>query len=296
MTLTCTARQMSTAEFNKFRDLIYKECRIALRPHKKMLVMNRLAKRLRELGFNTYTEYFDYVTSTQGRQEELARMVDAITTNTTQFFRESKQFEFLDQYLWPQLLQVNSVQLSIPIKIWSSACSTGEEPYTIGISASEFFSRSPGRTVVILASDISDTALSTARAGIYPEDKVSGIPLTLLHKYFLKGNERVKVKPELQRLVKFDKINLNDSFHRRLKDFDIVFCRNVIIYFDRQTQEELMLKYYEVLRPGGYLFLGHSETLHGMATDFQFIMASVYRKPTGAEICGAKTGEPYGVR
>jgi len=278
LALSQTQKQMSQLEFEQFRDLIYQESRIALRPHKKMLVMNRLAKRLRELNMDSYGDYYKYVVSTKGRQEELARMVDAITTNTTQFFREGKQFEFLDGHVWPHLLDLKLG--SAAVRIWSSACSTGEEPYTIGISALEAQRRSPGRPVSILASDISDSALRTAREGIYPEDKVSGIPVVLLHKYFLKGAGRVKVKPELQRLIEFDKINLNDPFQRQLKGFDIVFCRNVIIYFDRQTQEELMMKYYEVLRPGGYLFLGHSETLHGMATDFEFIMASVYQKPT----------------
>ena len=279
MALSLSQKQMSQLDFERFRDLIYKESRIALRPHKKMLVMNRLAKRLRELNMDSYSDYYKYVTSEEGRREELPKMVDAITTNTTQFFREGKQFEFLDTQVWPHLLDPKSG--STAVKIWSSACSTGEEPYSIAISALEAQQRSPGRAVAILASDISDTALRTAREGIYTEDKVNGIPRDLLHKYFLKGAGRVKVKPELQRLIEFAKINLNDPFQRQLNGFDIVFCRNVIIYFDRETQEELMLKYYEVLRPGGYIFLGHSETLHGMATRFEFIMASVYRKPIG---------------
>jgi len=275
-------RHMSQAEFRQLRDLIYRECRISLGPHKKMLVMNRLAKRLRELEFDSYGEYYDYVTSPEGRTNELPKMVDAITTNTTQFFREAKQFEFMDQVVWPELLTETNRTFSNTIRIWSSACSTGEEPYTIAISASEALSRMAGRQVRILATDISDSALDIAREGVYVDDKMRNVPKQLLYRYFLKGNGRVKVKPELQQMVEFQKLNLNDPFHLKLRDFDIVFCRNVIIYFDRQTQEELMMKYYQVLRPGGYLFLGHSETLHGMGTDFDFVMASVYRKPKKA--------------
>lgn len=282
MALTHQNRQMSQGEFKKFRDLIYRECRISLGPHKKMLVMNRFAKRLRELNLNSYGEYYDYVTSPEGRKKELAKMVDAITTNTTQFFREAKQFEFMNQVVWPEFLGEPQRFSSNTMRIWSSACSTGEEPYTIAISAKEALARMPGRQVRILATDISDSALDTARQGVYADDKVRNIQKQLLYRYFLKGNDRVKVKPELQQMVEFRKLNLNDPFHLKLRDFHIVFCRNVIIYFDRQTQEELMRKYFQVLRPGGYLFLGHSETLHGMGTEFDFVMASVYRKPTQA--------------
>ena len=136
-----------------------------------------------------------------------------------------------------------------------------------------------GRPVWILASDVSDRALEVARQGIYPNQKARKVPLALLRRYFLKGEGRVKVKPELHKMVEFRKINLNDPFHRRLRNFDVVFCRNVIIYFDRQMQKELMEKFYRVLRPGGYFFLGHSETLHGIATEFEFVRASIYRKP-----------------
>ena len=154
------------------------------------------------------------------------------------------------------------------------------------MSASEFLSHTDRKPLWVLASDISDSALETARQGIYPDDKMRNVPTHLLHRYFLKGNGRVRVKPELKNLVEFRKINLDGAFHRQLRDFDIVFCRNVIIYFDRQTQEELMAKYYEVLHPGGYLFLGHSETLHGMATGFEFVTASIYREPCSSKTAG----------
>ena len=240
-------------------------------------MINRLAKRLRHLGLQTFSEYVEYLKEGNHRDQEFIELIDAITTNKTDFFREPKHFSFLEEEILPKIVKQRT-QVDRKVRIWSAACSSGEEPYSISICLNEQFIRYPGWTFEILASDISETILRQAVTGIYDESKVAPIPLPLLRKYFLRGNQRYKIKPETGRNISFKKINLKMDFQRMLSNFDVIFCRNVLIYFNRETQFDIIKKCWQVLRPGGYLFLGHSETLQGMETNFTYILPAIYQK------------------
>ena len=262
-------------EFNTLRQLIYDITGIEIKPHKKPLLVNRLTKRLRILGINNFTSYLSYLKTASNRTQEMTELIDAITTNKTDFFREPKHYTYLEHHVVPELIKTKPPGT---LRVWSSACSTGEEPYTLAICFSEYFFKHPGWKIDIQASDISETCLRHATTGIYDQDRVNPIPPNLLRKYFLRGDNRYKIKPELTRLISFKKVNLQHDFQRHFKNFDIVFCRNVLIYFNQPTQAEIIKKFWQVLRPDGYLFLGHSETLHGMKTSFQYLAPSIYRK------------------
>lgn len=270
---------MSEKEFNVLRQMVYDHCAIDIRPHKKQLMVNRLSKRLRHLGIATFSQYVNYLNEGNNKDQEFIELIDAITTNKTDFFREPKHFSFLEQEVIPAAVNQRN-RPDRRLRIWSSACSSGEEPYSISICLNEALARYPGWSFEILASDISETILRNAVTGIYEENKVSPIPMNLLRKYFLRGNRRYKVKPETGQNVTFKKINLKLDFQRMLSNFDVIFCRNVLIYFNRETQHNIIQKCWQVLRPGGYLFLGHSETLQGMETQFHYILPAIYQKET----------------
>ncbi len=270
---------MSEKEFDILRQMVYDHCAIDVRPHKKQLMVNRLSKRLRHLGIQTFSQYLQYLDEGHHRDQEFIELIDAITTNKTDFFREPKHFSYLEENVIPKVTTERGRGDRI-LRIWSSACSSGEEPYSISICLSEAMSRHPGWSFEILASDISETILRHAVTGIYEENKVAPIPMNLLRKYFLRGNKRYKVKPETARPITFKKINLKLDFQRIVSNFDVIFCRNVLIYFNRETQFQIIQKCWQALRPGGHLFLGHSETLQGMDTKFKYILPAIYQKGT----------------
>ncbi|MBD3266736.1 methyltransferase domain-containing protein [bacterium] len=269
---------MTDKEFNHLRELIYDYAAIEIKEHKRYLLINRLARRLRHLGITTFSEYLNYLKHGANRKQEFIELIDAVTTNKTDFFREPKHFTFIEQTVYPVLQQRANQQNRGLFRVWSAASSTGEEPYTIAICLAELFQRLPNWDFEIVGSDISETVLRAAVAGIFDKERVAPIPQHLLKKYFLKGNDRFKIKPELAKKVSFKKVNLKLDFQRTLSDFDIVFCRNVLIYFNRQTQEDIIQKCWHVLKPNGYLFLGHSESLHGSRTPFRYVAPSVYQK------------------
>jgi chemotaxis protein methyltransferase CheR len=268
---------MNEKEFNTLRQMVFDHCGIEVRPQKKQLMVNRLAKRLRHLGLQTFSEYLHYLEKGNHRDQEFIELIDAITTNKTDFFREPKHFQFLEETVLPEIISTMPNKTK-SIKVWSAACSSGEEPYTTSICLSEALNKHYGWSFDITASDISETILRQAITGIYEESKVSPIPANLLRKYFLRGNKRYKVKPELSKNITFKKINLNLDFHRMLSSYDVIFIRNVLIYFNRQTQQSIIEKCWNVLRPGGYLFLGHSETLQGMETKFHYVLPAIYQR------------------
>jgi chemotaxis protein methyltransferase CheR len=270
--------KMNDREFAHLRDLIYEHTAIEIKEHKKYLLVNRLSKRLRLLGVATFSEYLHYLHVGKNCKQEFIELVDAVTTNKTDFYREPKHFSFIEQRIFPLLVAANGNRTPKKFQVWSAASSSGEEPYTIAICLSELFSRLPNWDFEILGSDISETVLRMAAMGIYDEERVAPVPAPLLRKYFLKGNNRYKVKPELAKKVSFKKVNLKLDFHRTLSDFDIVFLRNVLIYFNRETQQDIVNKCWHVLKPGGYLFLGHSESLHGANTPYTYIAPAVYQK------------------
>lgn len=269
-------------EFQRFSSLIYECVGIKMPPAKKTMLEARLQKRLKALGILSFEKYGDYVFSPEGRSSELVHMIDVVTTNKTDFFREPAHFEFLVKTAIPSILKARGDLSREPLKIWSAGCSTGEEPYTLAMVLSEFAEGRPDFRATITASDICTQVLQTAKTAIYPEDRTDPIPLNLKKKYLLRSRERskslVRIAPRLRSLVSFRRINFMDDDFGISEKMDIIFCRNVVIYFDKPTQLTLMRKFHRQLRPGGYLFIGHSETLSGLDVDFKPVASTVYRK------------------
>ncbi len=262
-------------EYEQFQEFIYEQVGITFTGDKKTLIASRLGKRLRELGINTYQEYLDYVRGDAG-QEELTNLLDLISTNKTDFFREPVHFDFLRDKILPTLMDVQQV------RIWSSASSSGEEPYTIAMTLNDAVPNPKQWDFRVLASDISTRVLAKAAAGIYEDERVAGLDPELVRRHFLKGKgERAnfyKVKPSTAGIVKFRRINLMDDAFPIKTPLDVVFCRNVMIYFDRETQSRLVHKFYRYLKPGGYLFIGHSESLQWVDHPFEYVQPTIYQK------------------
>ncbi len=268
-------RPITTEEFERFRALVYNASGIALGQNKQSFLVSRLTKRLRDLDLTTFQQYFDRVTGDSSGQE-FAHMLDLISTNKTDFFREPKHFEFLRDHILPDLEDVKS------IRVWSAACSTGEEPYSIAITLFEGVADPTRWSFQILASDLSTRVLAKAASGMYEEEHIRRMPDDLARRHFLRGRGAraglVKVKPHLRDVIKFRRINLmNDRFPIK-SPLDLIFCRNVMIYFDRPTQEAVVNKFYRYLKPGGYLCIGHSETLQWVTDSFESVAPTIYRK------------------
>lgn len=275
---------MSKPLFMKFKRLIHEACGINLAPAKRTMLTVRLQKRLRILGMTSFKQYFDYVTSSEGLSMELVHMIDVVSTNKTDFFREPSHFDFLTEKALPELISSGRLDPLRGLNIWSAGCSSGEEPYTLGMILSDFFERRRRGRFTILATDISTRMLEIARNAIYREELTEPIPPRLKHKYLMRGKGSRKgfcrIVPELRRKVRVHRLNFveGDAFALDTA-MEIIFCRNVIIYFNRQTQIELFKKFYKQLVKGGYLFIGHSETLHGINQRFESMGGAVYRKP-----------------
>jgi chemotaxis protein methyltransferase CheR len=241
-----------------------------------------LQKRLKANSIHSFEEYSEYVFSQAGRATEMIHLIDVVTTNKTDFFREPAHFEFMVKNAIPNILRSREDLRREPLRIWSAGCSTGEEPYTLAMVLSEFASTCPDFRVAITASDISTRVLQTAHTGIYPEERTDTIPLNLKKKYLTRSREKsrslVRICHQLRSLVSFRRINFMDDDFGISEKMDIIFCRNVVIYFDKPTQQTLMRKFYNQLRPGGYLFIGHSETLSGLDVNFKAVASTVYRK------------------
>lgn len=266
---------ITAREYEQFRDLIYKESGISLGDQKRALLASRLSKRLRDLGLESFGQYYDVVTG-DPNQDEFTRMLDLISTNKTDFFREPKHFDFLRDRILPPMKD------SRRIRIWSSACSTGEEPYTIAMTLYEHVDNPALWDFKILASDLSTRVLAKAASGMYEEDRLRLVPAEVVKRHFLRGRGdqagQVKVKPHLAEMVTFRRLNLMDDRFPIKEPLDLIFCRNVMIYFDRPTQERLIQKFYGYLKPGGYLFIGHSESLQWIAHSFKVVAPTIYWK------------------
>lgn len=265
---------LTPAEFRRVSDLLYKVCRITLGEGKQALVKARLWKRVRAMGLQGYTEYFTFVESREGKPELLS-MVDALTTNKTSFFREAQHFDFLREEL-PEHFKTGR-----RLRIWSAGCSSGQEPYTLAIVLQEALTPAQRSDTLILATDISQPILAAARAGVYDADEVDGVSPSQLRRWFAVGRDGEKVQhrvsDELRGLIRFARLNLMEPWPMR-GPFDFIFCRNVMIYFDRPTQEKLVRGFHGVLRPGGCLLVGHSESLTGRVEGFTYVRPAVYRK------------------
>lgn len=273
--------ELSERDFRRFSTLVYKNCGINLHQGKKELVRARLGKRLRETGFKDFNAYYKFVTQ-KDRGDELVRMLDAIATNLTSFFREEKHFDFLKEVVFPTYVAGKNRTAFYRTRFWSAGCSTGEEPYSLAMWLLEYFGKSPRCDAKILASDISTNALTQAKNGVYPAVRLEKIPASTVRTYFQRGYGRqegyFRVKPSLRQMIEFKRLNLMEPFPFK-EAFNLILCRNVMIYFDKKIQQGLTNKFYDALLDGGYLFIGHSETLTGINHRFRYIRPSIYQKP-----------------
>lgn len=276
----CGGIMLSRNDFSRLSDFIYKECGIKMPPAKKTMLEARLQKRLRTLGMKSFGEYCDFLFSSEGLQLELIQMIDLVTTNKTDFFREPDHFDYLVNHVLPQWTERSGGRR---LNIWSAGCSTGEEPYTLAMVLQEYAEAVPGFTYNIMATDISTRVLEKARTAIYDEERVIPVPMNLKRKYLLRSKDRssglVRIVPELRSKITFQRLNfMDDSFGLRER-LDVIFCRNVIIYFDRPTQKTLLHKFIDNMAPHAYIFMGHSETLNGLDLPLLAVHPTVYRKP-----------------
>lgn len=275
---------MSDREFSHFAEFIYDKCGIKMPPAKKTMLEARLQKRLRVLGIGSFHEYADYLFSREGQGLELIHLIDVVTTNKTDFFREPAHFDYLVSTALPTLAESRGVGFRKGLSLWSAGCSSGEEPYTLAMVLSEFAEQNQGFSYNILATDICTTVLDKAKTAVYPEERVEPVSLPLKRKYLLRGKDRqsglVRIVPELRNRIRFRRLNFMDDDFGMREPMDIIFCRNVVIYFDKRTQERLLNKFARHLIPGGYLFMGHSETLSGLDVPFVQVASTVYRKPS----------------
>jgi chemotaxis protein methyltransferase CheR len=271
---------ISALDYTHLSTLIYDVAGIVLGPAKKTMLEGRIRRRLKDLAIPTYREYCRFLFSDQGQKEELVHLIDVVTTNKTDFFREPKHFEFLTGRMLPEQMRGSGSRR--PLLIWSAGCSSGEEPYTLAIVLSEFEQTHPGFSFRILATDVSTTVLKKAALGIYSTDVIRPVAAALQVKYFMRGREagsnRVRVVPELRRLVEFRRLNFMNSDYGLAEKVDAIFCRNVIIYFDRPTQQRILAKLTRYLLPGGYLFMGHAETLHELDLPVIQVAPALYRR------------------
>jgi chemotaxis protein methyltransferase CheR len=282
---TATADNLSPRDFEQLRALVRAECGIHLAPEKRTMLEVRIRKRVRSLNLGSLAEYAAYVLSQPGRQHEMRQFIDAVTTNKTDFFRESRHFDFLVTTALPTLAAQSGAGTERPFLGWSAGCSTGEEPYTLAMVLSEYAGRHSGFRFRLLATDISTRVLDQARRAVYGEEAIEKIPPELRRKYLLRSRDPsaqlCRIVSGLRATIEFRRLNFMDRDFNIPEPFDVIFCRNVLIYFERETQAALLRRFSERLAPGGYLFLGHSETLHGLDVALVQADPTVYRRPDG---------------
>ena len=297
-TLDASPLAMDVRDFKVFRELIHRETGIWLRDGKQIMLAARLSKRLRHHGLSNFAEYGAYVQTVKDGGKELAEIINCVTTNKTSFFREMHHFDFLAQTLVPALLAGALLGRARSIRVWSAACSTGEEPYSIAISLLDALkaghapaSSAPiqglspsapgGWQIEVVASDIDTVVLATAAQGIYDQDVLEEVPSAMRTRYFLRGKGdmrgQVRVKKEVAQLVKFQRLNLMDEKWPIDGLFDVIFFRNALIYFNRETQELFLRKMLRYLKPGGYLILGHSEHVPWLSDSAEALSNTVHQ-------------------
>lgn len=273
---------LSKRDFQQLSSFIYTNLGIKMPEGKSTMLTGRLTKRLRALDLSSFSEYCNFLFSPEGQEEEMVHLINVITTNKTDFFREPSHFDYLTQAALPTLQNKHNFTGRNGLNVWSAGCSTGEEPYTLAMVLSEVQASQPGFKFDILATDISTRVLEIARRAVYPMGLIEPVTHQFRKKYLLKGvnkkNPQVRIVPELRARVRFGRLNFMDEDFGLPEKVDIIFCRNVIIYFDKQTQEKLMVKFCRFLNQGGYLFLGHSESLHGYNTPLTQVAPTIYRK------------------
>ncbi len=283
MDFRATLNTIGDPEFEYIKDLIYKQAGIFLAPHKKIMVQSRLNTRLRSLNIASYEEYVNLLKKDQKfAAAEMQELINRLTTNKTDFFRENHHFEFLRDVFFPALEKASQSGGPKSLRIWCSASSTGEEPYSLAISVYDFFQNKPGWNLKIIASDIDTAVLKTAGEGVYRSERLDPVSEALKAKHFIKttnGEQTFyEAKAHLKALVEFKQINLLNYPFPIKEKMDIIFCRNVVIYFDKGTQKTLFQHFDEQLKPLGYLVLGHSETMFGISDRFKFLGHTIYQK------------------
>jgi chemotaxis protein methyltransferase CheR len=276
---TSQAASLSAKDFGRLSRFIYDTCGIKMPEVKATMLEARLQKRLRALDMHSFTDYCEFLFSREGLEQELVPMLDVVTTNKTDFFREPDHFDYLTQTVLPDWVRRHP---GARLSIWSAGCSSGEEPYTLAMVLTEFALRHPGFDFQILATDISTRVLEKAKAAIYAETQVEPVPLELKKKYLLRSKDRasgmVRIVPELREKVRFRRLNFMDEDFGMREQLDVIFCRNVIIYFDRPTQEKLLQRFHRQMKPGAFIFMGHSETLSGLDVPLVSVYPTVYRR------------------
>ncbi len=267
--------EFTNRDFERVQKVVYDYAGIDLNDSKKNLVYNRLSKRIRFLEMKSFSEYLDYVMKVG--EDEFVHLINAITTNLTFFFRENHHFEYLANTVIPELIKQNAS--SRKIRVWSAGCSTGEEPYSIAIVLKEIVP--PGWDAKVIASDLDSNVVHTAKQGIYNIDRLKGVSDQRKKRWFKKGTGSqeglAKVKPELQDIIDFQQLNLMDEWPT-IETVDLIFCRNVVIYFDKPTQAKLFDRYANKLRAKGHLFIGHSESLYKVCDRFELLGQTIYQK------------------
>ncbi len=273
---------LSKRDFQQLSSFIYNNLGIKMPAGKSTMLTGRLSKRLRALKLSSFSEYCDFLFSPEGKEVEIVHLINAVTTNKTDFFREPSHFSYLTETALPSLRKLYNYTWRNSLKIWSAGCSTGEEPYTLAMVLAELQENRSGFKYEILATDISTRVLEVARRAVYPMGTIEPVAIQYRKKYLLRGidrkNPQVRIVPELRKCVRFGHLNFMDEKFKLPNKVDIIFCRNVIIYFDRETQKNLMIKFCRELKEGGYLFLGHSESLHGYDTPLTQVAPTIYRK------------------
>ena len=271
--------QLSDADFVKLSTFIYSNYGIKLPLSKKIMLQSRLASRLKVNNMNSYADYTKFVLSGTAGEAEIINMIDLVSTNKTDFYREAMHFDFMREVVLPEYINRGTNE---PLKIWSAASSSGEEAYTIAMVISEFIETNRRFDFEILGTDISSRILEKATLGIYPIDRVDVVPLAQKKKYLLRSkdqeNPRVRIAPFLRSRTRFQRLNLMDASYNVPKEFDLIFCRNVLIYFDRETQEKVINKLCLHLKKGGYFFLGHSESISGIDVPLKPLKPTMFLK------------------
>ncbi len=269
-------KDITDKEFILLRDFIKQNFGISLGNEKKSLVYSRLRTILQEKGFNDFTEYYNYLIKDK-TDNAVVSFIDRITTNHTFFMREVDHFDYFRETVLPYIEETYSKERDI--RLWCAGCSSGEESYTLQMILQDYFkSKSPAWNTQMLATDISTTVLEKAVKGAYTTDSVNTLPEKWRKEYFYKQNDNYIVKDSIKNQIIYRKFNLMDSNFPFKKKFQVIFCRNVMIYFDNETRNNLVEKCYNVTEPGGYLFIGHSESLNHTNTKYKYIMPAVYKR------------------
>jgi len=270
--------RISKRNFDKLSRFIYDYSGIKMPPSKLTMLEGRLRRRLRATNHSTFDDYCDFLFDEGGLDQETVYLIDVVTTNKTDFFREAKHFEYMQMTALPALVSSGVRK----IRTWSSACSTGAEPYTMAMVLSEFVEENAGLSYSVLATDLSTDVLQTARRGIYAQDLVQPVPYDLQRKYVMTAKQarrrEVRISPKLRSKIGFARMNLMDDKYPVGEPMQIIFCRNVLIYFDKPTQQSVLTRLCDCLADGGYMFIGHSESITGFDLPLKQVSNTVFQK------------------